>query len=168
MVAFLCDWQHNRKGKERHKICRRGSSSFAVKVPGSSESSYSVEVSSEMDPSGKGAISAPAKRMLRRDFLRPRFSLPPEEEAVQALGSFESSYLGEVSLGSSEVLEMDPNLGGGLFKDVHPLSEKWLPSVARGKHFSFPLVLEDAPAFFEKRLPFAARGKHFSFPPVWG
>jgi hypothetical protein len=160
------------KSMIRHDFLRHGFSlpteEEAVKAPGSSKSSYSREVSSKMDPSGKGAVFTLAKRMLRHSFLRPRFSSLPEEEAVQAPGSSELSYPGEVSLGSFEVPEMDPDLGGGLFKDVHPPPEKRLPSVAQGKHFSFPPLLEDAPTFYEKRMPSAAQGKHFSFPPLWG
>jgi hypothetical protein len=115
-----------------------------MKAPGSSKSSYLGEVSSEMDLSSKDAVFALAKRMLWCGFLRVGFSLPPEEEAVQAPRSSKSSYPWEVSSGSSEVPEMDldlePDLGGGLFEDVHPPQEKWLPSVVRGKHFSFPSV----------------------------
>jgi hypothetical protein len=48
-------------------------------------------------PSGQVADSSPAKSLLQCGFLRPMSSSLPEKEAVLALGSIESSSIGEVS-----------------------------------------------------------------------
>ena len=47
-------------------------------------------------PSGKVADSSPAKSLLRCGFLRPVSSSSPEEEEVLALGSAESSSIGQI------------------------------------------------------------------------
>jgi hypothetical protein len=71
-------------------------------------------------PSGKVADSSLATSMLWRGFLRPVSSSPPEEEAVLALGSAESSSTREVSsmLDDAATPKKDPDLdlvpGGGL------------------------------------------------------
>jgi hypothetical protein len=116
--------------------------------------------------SGKGAIFSPAKSMLWCGFLRPGFSSPPEEEAVQAPGPSKSSFSGEVlSVLDEAVPEMDldlePDLGSGLSEErredshhVHPSPEKGILRRGFLLQRSFGVVSESRRlCSSEERLP---------------